>query len=84
MLPCFYSCTFLLSQLSDQTSQFTVISDKLEKEVREKAELSAQLLELKGQLRACDREVTIVSHSFLTVVYIMHRTVVDNCGRCED
>ena len=48
-------------QLTEQTTHFTVISEKFEKEVREKAELSAQLLELKGQLRGCDREVTIVS-----------------------
>ena len=51
----------LMFQLTEQAAHFAVISEKLEKEVREKAELSAQLMELKGQLRACDREVTIVS-----------------------
>ena len=55
-------------QLTEQTTHFTVISEKLEKEVREKAELSAQLLELKGQLRACDREVTIVSRLCVSIV----------------
>ena len=55
-------------QLTEQTTHFTVISEKLEKEVREKAELSAQLLELKGQLRVCDREVTIVSWLCVSIV----------------
>ncbi|XP_076442879.1 serologically defined colon cancer antigen 8 homolog [Babylonia areolata] len=54
----------LNKKLTDQTSQYAVISEKLEKEVREKAELSAQLLELKGQLRACDREVTIAAENY--------------------
>ena len=65
---CLTFFTFLLStypslmfQLTEQAAHFAVISEKLEKEIREKAELSAQLMELKGQLRACDREVTIVS-----------------------
>ena len=53
----------LMFQLTEQAAHFAVISEKLEKEIREKAELSAQLMELKGQLRACDREVTIVSWS---------------------
>ncbi|KAL8589849.1 hypothetical protein ACOMHN_020852 [Nucella lapillus] len=54
----------LNKKLTDQISQYAVISEKLEKEVREKAELSAQLLELKGQLRACDREVTIAAENY--------------------
>lgn len=47
-------------QLSEQAAHVGVLTEKLEKEGREKAELSAQLLEVKGQLRACDREVTMV------------------------
>lgn len=47
-------------QLSEQAAHVGVLTEKIEKEGREKAELSAQLLEVKGQLRACDREVTMV------------------------
>ena len=48
-------------QLSELMGQHSLVKEKFEKEVREKGELSASVMELKGQLRACDREVTIVS-----------------------
>nr|KAG5691631.1 hypothetical protein BaRGS_023802 [Batillaria attramentaria] len=54
----------LNKKLTEQTAHFTVITEKLEKEVREKAELSAQLLEVKGQLRATDREVTMTTENY--------------------
>ncbi|KAK7104432.1 serologically defined colon cancer antigen 8 homolog [Littorina saxatilis] len=54
----------LQKQLTELTAQHALIKEKYEKEVREKAELSATLLELKGQLRACDREVTIAAENY--------------------
>jgi hypothetical protein len=48
--------------------------------VREKAEISAQILELKGQLRACDREVTIVSCcSALFILFLCITTCQNHC-----
>ncbi|XP_025104579.1 serologically defined colon cancer antigen 8 homolog [Pomacea canaliculata] len=56
--------TDLNKKLSEQAAHVGVLTEKLEKEGREKAELSAQLLEVKGQLRACDREVTMAAENY--------------------
>lgn len=42
---------------------YALVQAKYEKEVREKAALSAEITELKSHLRTTDREVTVVSNN---------------------
>ncbi|BFZ11607.1 hypothetical protein BsWGS_14646 [Bradybaena similaris] len=53
-------------KLTELGEHYSLIQARYEKEVRDKATLSAEISELKSQLRTCDREVTVTAESFRT------------------